>query len=73
MVARPSRLSSSAADEAMVVSRPIISSTGPAIPPVRITRPSQGMSDARSGASPLASPRPRPAMRIAVSPTPEPM
>ena len=57
IVARPSRLSSSAAEDAAVKKRPSISSTGPITPPDRITSISHGTSARRSGASFEAMPR----------------
>ena len=56
MVARPSRLSSSAASAADVRARPNISSTGPTTPPASTTSASHGRSARRSGAS--AAPMP---------------
>jgi hypothetical protein len=72
MVARPSRLSNSEADDAGVVLKPIIRSAGPIAPPVNTTNPSHGRSPRRSGASSDVTPSARRTSKTADSPTPEP-
>ncbi len=71
MVARPSRLSSSAAVEAGVTARPSISRTGPTTPPATTAPASHGRSPVRKGAW-VALPRHRRARTRPPSPTPEP-
>jgi hypothetical protein len=57
IVARPSRSSSNAADESGVRTKPTISKSGPTTPPARTTKPSQGRSARRRGASGAGTPR----------------